>query len=273
MTEEERPEYLTPMQRFGVEVREVRRGRKITQKGLGLASGYSEGYVSKVEKGAMMPSERFAQKCDLAFQTNGLFSRLRERIDSGDHPSWFAPYADLEKDATAILNYSTTLVSGILQTPEYAEAIFRARHPRESVSEIRSKVEARMHRRSVMDRSNPPLLWVILFEGCLRARIGGADVMRDQISQLITEAEESPHLTLQVLPIDAGAPPATESFTVLRFNHRSDIVYVDSTFTGQVIESAATVEDAKDTYDRLRAAALHPNESLAVMRRIVKEIE
>lgn len=273
MAAEERPEYLTPMQRFGVEVREVRRGRKITQKGLGLASGYSEAYVSKVEKGVMMPSETFAQKCDLAFQTNGLFARLRERIGLGDHPSWFAPYVDLEKDATAILDYSSTLIMGMLQTPEYAEAIIRARYPRWSLSEIRSKVEARMQRRAVMERKQPPLLWVILHEGCLRARIGGIETMRGQISHLIDEVEESPHLTLQVLPIDAGAPPATESFTVLKSNRRSDIVYVDSTFTGQVIESAATVEDAKETYDRLRAAALHPSESVSVMRRTMKEFD
>ncbi|MFI9366805.1 Scr1 family TA system antitoxin-like transcriptional regulator, partial [Kitasatospora sp. NPDC053057] len=171
MAEEDRRGYLTPLQRFGVEVREVRRGRKITQKGLGIASGYSEGYVSKVEKGTMMPSEKFAQKCDLVFQTNGLFVRLREQILLGDHPSWFAPYADLEQNSVGILNYSTTLVSGILQTPEYAEAIFRARYPREPISDIRSKVEARMRRRVVMEREHPPLLWVILHEGCLRARI------------------------------------------------------------------------------------------------------
>ncbi|MFI9367065.1 DUF5753 domain-containing protein, partial [Kitasatospora sp. NPDC053057] len=101
--------------------------------------------------------------------------------------------------------------------------------------------------------------------------VGGPDVMRAQLAHLISEAENCPHLMLQVLPIDAGAPPATDSFTVLRFDHRPDIVYVDSTFTGQVIESATTVEDAKETYDRLRAAALHPTESIAVMRRIMEE--
>jgi transcriptional regulator with XRE-family HTH domain len=265
--------YLTPLQRFGVEVRAVRQGRKITQKSLATYSGYTEAYVSRIETGTLKPSEEFAKKCDSVFQTNGLFARLRERIELGDHPSWFAPYADLEKDATAILNYSTTLVSGMLQTPEYAEAIFQARYPCETTAEIRAKVEARMRRRTVMDRECPPRLWAILYEGCLRARIGGLDVMRNQISRLLIETEELPHLTLQVLPFDAGAPPATDSFTVLRFSRRPDIVYVDSTFTGQVIESVATVKDATETYDQLRAAALHPKESQAVLRRIIKEFD
>ncbi|MBV9023153.1 MAG: helix-turn-helix transcriptional regulator [Streptomycetaceae bacterium] len=266
------PEHLTRLERFGFEVRQVRIGRNLTQSQLATGVGYSVAYVSRVETGAVMPSLKFAQGCDLVLGTHGIFERLRERIEKGDHPSWFAPYADLEKDATSILDYSTSLIMGMLQTPQYAESIFRARHPRESDHEIKGRVEARIQRRMVMQRKDPPLLWVILHENCLRAHIGGLGVMRDQIAHLISQAQ-SPHVMLQVLPIRAGAPPATESFTVLRFKGRSDIVYVDSTFTGQVIESTSTVEDAKETYDRLRAAALNPDESIALMQSTIKEFE
>jgi Helix-turn-helix len=82
MMEGERPDYLTPLGRFGVEVREVRRCRKMTQKALGLASGYSEGYVSKVEKGTMMPSENSRKRVISLFKQMG-YSR-----DYASESSW-----------------------------------------------------------------------------------------------------------------------------------------------------------------------------------------
>src|SRR2546421_8778866 len=222
------PEHLTRLERFGFEVRQVRTGRNLTQSQLAKGVGYSVAYVSRVETGTVMPSIKFAQACDLVLGTHGIFERLRERIEKGDHPSWFAPYVDLEKAATSILDYSASLVMGMLQTPRYSESIFRARYPRESDHEIEGRVDFRLQRRNVMQRKDPPLLWVILHESCLRAHMGGVEVMRGQLAHLILEAR-SPHVTLQVLPICTGAPPATESFTVLRFKRRPDIVYVDST--------------------------------------------
>jgi transcriptional regulator with XRE-family HTH domain len=272
LVEAEQPSYLTPLQRFGVEVRAVRRGRKITQKSLATYSGYTEAYVSRIETGTLKPSEEFAQKCDTVFQTHGMFVRLRDDIEKANHPSFFAPYAELERDAVSILDYSPSLIMGVLQTPEYAEAVFRSAYPRENADWIRSKVAARLQRREVMQRKNPPLLWVVIHEGCLHSHIGNPKIMHDQIAYLLSEAE-SPHVTVQLLPFNAGAPTVTESFTVLTFAKKPDIVYMDTAFTGQVLDSVTIVAKAKESYDRLRAAALHPEESLAVIRRIKKEFE
>ena len=95
MTDDRQPESLNPLQRFGVEVREMRRGRKITQKHLANAGGYSEGYGCKVEAGTIMPSEKFARACDLVFGTHGLFDRMRHHIEEGDNPTWFVSYLQL----------------------------------------------------------------------------------------------------------------------------------------------------------------------------------
>ncbi|MDT0344551.1 helix-turn-helix domain-containing protein [Streptomyces litchfieldiae] len=256
---------------LGVEIKEAREGRKLTQKHLGKATGYSESYVSKVEAGAVLPSEQFMCGCDKAFGTNGLFVRLRERVTKRGHASWFQPYVKLEREAVTILDYNASLVTGILQTPAYARAVIRAARPREADDLIQAKAEARYRRREILKRENPPLLWVVLHESTLRTMVGDTpSVMREQLEQLIQDAQ-TPNTIVQILPFGAGAPPAAESFTLLTFADRSRIVYADTLIGGQLTDAQESVDRATEVYDRLRAEAMPPAESLALMRKILEE--
>ncbi|MGW7486809.1 helix-turn-helix domain-containing protein [Streptomyces sp. NPDC054786] len=273
MDETTPPEHLNPLQRFGRDIRQVRLARKLTQKHLGKATGYSEGYVCKVEAGALLPrpSQKFAMGCDLTFGTGELFAGLLRRIDEGDHPSWFVPYLNLERKASRILDYSASLVMGVLQTEAYAWAVFRASHPREDKELIEGRVAARLRRRELFGLETPPHLWVILHETCLRSVIGDAKVMAGQLEYLLT-AVESPHIDLQVLPFSAGAPGAhTRPFTMLTFEGSSTVLYADGPQGGKLYDSAPTVALHLDSYDRLRAHALSPGESLALIKSLVKE--
>ncbi|MET7936016.1 helix-turn-helix transcriptional regulator [Streptomyces sp. NPDC005322] len=265
--------HLNPLQRFGRDVKQVRLARKLTQKHLGQAAGYSEAYVSRVEAGKLLPrpSEKFAKGCDTAFGTGELFAGMLRRIDEGDHPSWFVPYLNLERKASRVLDYSANLVIGILQTEEYARAIFRAYFSREEAEVIEGKVAARLRRREVFERDVPPFLWVILNEACLRTVVGGADVMAGQLAYLLSAAA-SPHIKLQVLPFSAGAPAAsTKPFTVLRFTDSPTVLYTESRVGGRMHDSAKTVTTALDDYDLLRAHALSPDRSLTLIKTLVKE--
>ncbi|MFB7909533.1 helix-turn-helix domain-containing protein [Kitasatospora sp. NPDC056076] len=271
MTRDERPEYLTPLQRFGHEVREVRRGRNITQKGLGMATGYSEGYVSKVEKGTMMPSERFAQKCDLVFQTHGLFTRLREGIAESESPPWFVPYLQLEWTSAGIFDFSATSIMGIFQTEDYARAIFRAGHPRESPEVVHGKVVARMARRKLLEKPDPPMLWVVLHEACLRTLVGGRSVMAAQLEHLLRSAE-SPAVDFQVIPFSAGAVAAhTNPFTLLTFESAPTVLYAGDPQGGKMYRSSELVTRFSQNCDRLRAHALAPDDSLTLIDQVRKE--
>ncbi|MFI7103746.1 Scr1 family TA system antitoxin-like transcriptional regulator [Streptomyces sp. NPDC050161] len=273
MDETTPPEHLNPLQRFGRDVREVRLARKLTQKHLGKATGYSEGYVSKVESGTLLPrpSEKFAKGCDVTFGTGELFIGLLRRIDEGDHPSWFVPYLNLERKASRILDYSANLVKGILQTQDYARAIFRSYFSQEAAEAIEDKTAARLRRRDVFERESPPLLWTILHEACLRTVVGSGEVMAGQLAYLLTAAT-SPHITLQVMPFAAGAPAAsTRPFTVLRFTDSPTVLYTETRVGGRMHDSAQTVEAALDDYDLLRAHALSPDRSLDLITTVLKE--
>ncbi|KRV48471.1 DNA-binding protein [Wenjunlia vitaminophila] len=262
------PERSTPLDGaafLGQEVRYARERAGLTQQELADETCYDRTYVSRVEGGSRLASERFAAACDRAFQTSGYFARLRGRVSEQGHPEWFVPYLRLEQEAAAICDYSNAFVMGIVQTPAYAEAVFRATHPREDAEQIRARVDARMHRHDILDRPTPPLLWVVLHEATLRTVVGGPEVMRDQLRRLVAETE-SPHVTIQVFPFRAGAPASHVPFTLLRQDDGATVAYSETLVTGHVTDSATSVVDAQAAYDRLRATALSPEDSLAFIR-------
>jgi len=148
-----------------------------------------------VKNGKAMPSVLFAKACDKFFNTSGYFERLLVRISERGHPGWFVPYAQLEKNAHRIEDYSTTFVMGMLQTPEYMEAVYRAAHPRETPEQIQARMGLRMQRREILERKNPPFLWVIFNEAVLRTVVGSPEVMVGQLQHL-KEMAALPHITL-----------------------------------------------------------------------------
>ncbi|MEU9114347.1 helix-turn-helix transcriptional regulator [Streptomyces sp. NPDC048483] len=265
-------EHLNPLQRFGRDVRQVRLARKITQKHLGTATGYSEGYVCKVESGSLhRPSEKFAKGCDTAFGTGELFAGMLRRIDEGEHPSWFVPYLNLERKASRVLKYETNLVTGIVQTEDYARAVCRVSNPRASAEAIEDKVAARRRRREVFEGNGSSRLWVILHEACLRTVVSNTEVMAGQFDYLLTVAA-SPRAELQVTPFSTGVPAtSTMPFTVLRFTDSRTVLYTETRVGGRMHDSEQTVDAALDDYDLLRAHALSPDESLTLIKTLLKE--
>ncbi|GGW90065.1 helix-turn-helix domain-containing protein [Streptomyces noursei] len=269
------PEHLNPLQRFGRDIKQVRLARKLTQKHLAKATGYTDGYVSKVESGTLLPrpSRKFAEGCDNAFGTGELFAGMLRRIDEGEHPSWFVPYLKLERKASRILDYSTSLPMGLLQTKDYARAVFRAYYSGASAETIEDKVAARLRRREVFKRDTPPLLWAIMHEACLRTVVGDAEVMSGQLKYLLTAAA-SPRVQLQVMPFSGGAPAtSTKPFILLHFTDSPTVLYTETRVGGRMHDSEQTVDAAVDDYDLLRAHALAPDQSLALIKNLLKEYQ
>ncbi|MDX3383851.1 helix-turn-helix transcriptional regulator [Streptomyces niveiscabiei] len=255
---------------FGREVAAALEHKGATQRALAIATGYKEPYVSKVVNGKALASQHFADKCDCFFNTPGSFGRLLVRVSERGHPGWFVPYVQLEKNAVKIEGYAPSLVTGLLQTPEYAEAVYRAAHPRETDDEIKARVELRVHRQAILDRENPPLLWVILHEAALRTVVGNRYVMVGQLEHLVVMAA-SPHVAIQVLPFEAGAPATSKPFILLTQDDEAQILYSETVGRAFVNDSPSDVRRSLDTYERLRATAESEARSLALIRSIMEE--
>ncbi|MET8977720.1 helix-turn-helix transcriptional regulator [Streptomyces sp. NPDC004539] len=266
----EEPEPVDGLAWFGREIEAALIHKGATQNELAAATGYGAPYVSKVKNGKAMASVLFAKACDKFFNTSGYFERLLARISERGHPGWFVPYVQMEKNADIIEEYSPSFIMGMLQTPEYAEAIYRTAWPRETDDQIRARVELRMLRREALERANPPLLWVILNEAVLRTVVGSRSIMVNQLQHLLAMAEK-PHVTLQVLPFSAGTPAAGQPFILLTQEDGSAVLYSEAAGRGLINDSVSDVQKWSETYNRLRAMAEPESRSLALIRSIMKE--
>lgn len=182
---------------------------------------------------------------------------------------------DFEAEAAVIETYEIATVPGLLQIPEYAEAIFRS-GPVTTGDKIDRQVEARMRRREILHRhDDPPRLWAVIDEAALRRPIGGPEVMRAQLDYLL-RVGQYPNIDLQVLPFSAGAHPALGiAFTILAFRERldPDVVYTDTLGAGQFEEDPAEVDRYAATCRHLQAAALSTVMSARFIERIRHESE
>ncbi|WP_431979847.1 helix-turn-helix domain-containing protein [Streptomyces qinglanensis] len=258
---------------LGEDVRRVRRARRISQTAFASATGYTQSYVSRVESGEFMPSVKFAAACDRTFGTGDLFVGQLRRVIDGEYPAWFAPYIDAEREATSIRDFSTIFIMGLLQTEAYARLALSGGRPNIPVRDIDAKASSRLRRREVLEKPNPPRVWVVLHESCLRARIGSAQVMSHQMEYLLDQTRRHQSLTVQVLPYSATEAAIGTPFILLDVPSGPTSVFVEGPGGGRRHDGPETVADSVELYDHLRASSLSPRESVAFISDIRDEHE
>ncbi|MEZ7157895.1 helix-turn-helix domain-containing protein [Streptomyces althioticus] len=178
----------------------------------------------------------------------------------------------LEDEVVREDHYACMYVPGLLQTRAYAEAVHRASEVRCEEREVQHMVDIRMKRQELLEREDPPHVWAVIDEAALRRRVGGREVMRKQLTHLLTMAERS-RITVQVLPFDRGAhAAAVGSFAVLRGQAPElDVVYVDLLGGGLFMEKPEELERYKLAFEYLSAQALDFESSTDLIDRISKE--
>lgn len=154
-------------------------------------------------------------------------SRRRSWWQEYGLPEGVQTYLGLEDAAVSMLQYKTSLIPPLMQTEAYARAVTSGSAPWLADDEVDQFVRARLTRQALLSADRPPDLWAIVDEMALHRLVGGADIMRQQLAALV-EASRPPHVTLQVIGLEAGAHPGMDSaFTILQLEEVSDVVYVE----------------------------------------------
>lgn len=259
--------------RFGAELRAQRNARDWTQVELGKRLGYSGSFVSDVERGDRGPSEDFAGRADDTFALPGTFLRLWEDLQREAFPTWFAPIVPIEREATKIEGWELGAVPGLLQTDNYARSLVRASRPGDSEEAVERTVQARVARQEILTRPKPPMLFYVISEAVLRQCVGGAEVMGAQLDKLI-KAAESPGIVIQVLPFSAEQHAGVDGLLYLYERPLESLVAYTECFGGaRLITDSGEVSDLTTVMGMLRAAALPPWDSVALMRTIRRDLE
>lgn len=190
-------------------------------------------------------------------------------------PGWFRDYMRLEEAAREIRSYNEGLITGLLQTPEYARALIVA-NPSHDPKEVDRLVEARVARQTRLDSDNPPRLWAVVSEQAIRRQVGGPTVLRDQLLH-VQHLATRPNITFQVIPFSAGAHAAAGfTFTLLRFelDDGMDIVYLEDLTGASTIDRDKPNDLAQyaTTFEHLLASAAPPAATLQLLDTVIAEL-
>ncbi|MEV0525123.1 helix-turn-helix transcriptional regulator [Streptomyces sp. NPDC050439] len=251
---------------FGAELKRRREDAGLTQSALGLRVFVSGGYVGQFEQAIRKPQLDVAERIDEVLQSDGIFERMwRKLIDDRRYADYFAAVVELERLATEICEFEPTVVPGLLQTAPYARALTLASHPFAVDEFIADTVSARMERGNILKDAARPVYWAIMHECVLRIPVGGPSVMAGQLGR-ITELARNRHVLTMVLPYKVGAYASMHGpMKLMRFEDAPPTLYTETGFSGNLIDEPAVVKRAHATYDLLRAAALSPEASLALI--------
>lgn len=190
-------------------------------------------------------------------------------------PDWFRRFMSLEETASEIRTYDGELVTGLLQTEDYARAITEA-NPLHAPADVERLIRARAARQARLTGDKPPQLWAIMSEAVLRIQVGGRDVMIGQLEH-IAEMAKLDHVTVQVAPFAAGAHPCTGfDFSLLQFpdDIGVDVVYLED------LTSASYLDKREDpqrqsyvlVWNHLTASALSPRDSIRLVNTVRREL-
>lgn len=195
---------------------------------------------------------------------------------------WWARYRglmstalpDFENEASVIKTYECQVVPGLLQTPDYAEAVFRANLVR-SDAEIRERISARLKRQEILNRVDPPNYWIILDEATLRRAIGSQQIMSQQLRHL-THMAARHNINIYVLPYSAGAHPATTgSFVIMDFPDPMDasIGYVETSVSSMYVEEEHELAELNAVFGGAQGSAVSPAHSLKFINDVIESLE
>ncbi|MEH0823524.1 helix-turn-helix domain-containing protein [Micromonospora sp. CPCC 205714] len=255
---------------FAEELRLARATSGMSQTALAEALSYSGALVAKVETCERRPSLDFARRCDAVFGADGRFERIQRRISRETVVPWVRDWTGIEAEATALRWFEPLCVPGLLQTEGYARALLTGAGLF-APDEIEQQVVARLDRQAVLTPDRPPLLTAVVDEYVLRRRVGGPEVMREQLRHLVKLGSALPRVRIQVVPLSAGAYCGVNGpFVIATSPPGEDVVYLEGQLHGQVIDRAEYVRQMVDVWESIRGEALSQQQSLELIAEVAE---
>ncbi|MFJ3717150.1 helix-turn-helix domain-containing protein [Streptomyces sp. NPDC101171] len=237
----------------------------------GRAVGYGEDMVYKIEAGKRIPRPEYLDRADEALGAGGLLAAMKEDVAKVRYPRKVRALAQMEAQAAEIGVYECNIVPGLLQTPEHARALIQAAQPPYSPDDVERMVSARLARKSVFDRVPAPSIHFVLEEAPLRRQVGGIDAWRRQLERLL-DAARLLNVTLQVMPTNTDPHPGLDGrIELLKFPDGTAAGRSDGAFNGRPITDPKQLRVLELRYGTIRAQALPPRESLALIERLLGE--
>ncbi|MGA5122275.1 helix-turn-helix domain-containing protein [Streptomyces pseudogriseolus] len=256
---------------FGRQLKRFRVRAGMERPEFGSLTGYSVSTIAAYEQGRRVPPPRFIDQADEVLDAGGVLQEMKEEVARAQYPAFFRDAARLEGEAVGLHVYAMYAVPGLLQTEEYARAVFSIRRPLLDECRIEQGLSARLARQEIYARKPAPLMSFVLEESVLQRPIGGKHVLRGQLEQVLLMGHKR-NVEIQVMPVsreDHGALGGP--FTLIDTPEGRRIAYAEVQGDSRLYSGHAKVLELEARYGILRAQALTPSESLAYVEKLLGE--
>lgn len=280
---------VLPRRRLRAELKKARQHSGLTQEQVASQMYWSESKVIRIESGASGISVTDVKALLGLYEVTdpgqvNLLVRLaqaaRKRSPWGAYrdvaPHSLLQLIEYESVASAIRQFETIFIPGILQTEDYARVVIENYYyyERAGSDRLRALVELRLRREGLFDSKNAPSFHFMLDEAVVRRLVGGASVMNHQLRRLL-EVAERPNVVVEIIPFSAGLNPGMRSpFEIIGFADpsESDIVFIESARGDIISDVPEETLSYREAFEELGKASLGPRDSLTRLARIADEM-
>ncbi len=279
------PAYQRERRRLAEALKALRVGAGLSGARLSEMLGWQQSKVSKIETRKQLPSEEdIAAWVGAASGSPETASNLLAALRGArvEYAAWKDAYRDsgadgvqadileLEAQTTRIAEFQPSMISGLLQTSEYAREFLHL--PCGPLSfgadeeTIDQMVAKRMQRQQVLYQHGKQVR-VIMLEGALRSRVVSAPTLAGQLDRLMAVSGLS-SLELGIIPFEAAVPV----FPLSGFRLYDDLVIVESIVGEQQLAEPDDVARYEKYLELLREAASVGPEAAAVIKRSLQAL-
>lgn len=250
----------------------------IGQRAMGAAIGASHGTVRRIEIGDTPPKAQYVRLWldavaakDPSLVDAATRARLLGLVESvhaetrgwddllGAEGHMQSEIASREAAATLIRNYQDEIVPGLLQTPEYARALFESGQ----TTNVAAAVAGRIERQRALREGGRTFVF-LMAQRVLSRPIGGPDVLAEQRDRIVS-LSRLPSVEVAVLP--DGAAPVVVWHNYTLWDTPDGTYAAAETIWGETrTQETVQVERAETLWRQMWEVAVHGDEAVALIR-------
>ncbi|MFG2887275.1 helix-turn-helix transcriptional regulator [Streptomyces sp. NPDC048297] len=271
--------------RLGVELRKLREAAGLKGREAAARLGTDSAQMSQIEFGtAGVSGERVRRlaahyACEDVELIEALVTMATDRTCGwweeyrGSLPNSFLDLSELEHHASHRWDVDFLHVPGLLQTRDYARALFSYVNPGFPEPELECRVEHRMRRRAIIERPDPIPYDAVIHEAALRIRVGERAAARAQLARIL-ELSEAEHVTVRVVPFDLDGFAGAGSAMVYANGPvpELDTVVRDGPHGTVFIDAEAQLGQFRTLFHRVEAVSFGPERSRDFIHQLTKEL-
>jgi transcriptional regulator with XRE-family HTH domain len=252
---------------IGAQLGHFRKAARMTQPGLAERLCVHEDTIASIEQGRRPLKPDLAEQLDVLLDTKGALAVAVAKVPERERfPAFAQDFVDHEREALTLLWYENHVVPGLLQTEDYARAVFSCLYPPITAEDVDEWVSARLDRQQVFERKPwPPMMSFLMEEAILHRPIGGQAVLCKQIQHL-RQCAELPFVGLQIMPTGRERHAGLAGPMVLLETPDHDhLAYIEGQLVSFLNDDQDQVSVLHQKYGMLRSQALTPEESMGLL--------